>query len=106
MIQGFRNGESEQVWAGILSPRLPGNIQATALRKLRMLNGAKLLCDLAVPPNNRLEALKGSRSGQHSIRINHQWWICLVGRKADHVTSRSSITIEELPNPTPGEMLQ
>lgn len=78
MIQSFRDGETELVWSGRVSRRLPGDIQVTALRKLRMLNGAKALADLAVPPNNRLEALKGSRSGQHSIRINRQWRLCFV----------------------------
>ncbi|MGH7154707.1 MAG: type II toxin-antitoxin system RelE/ParE family toxin [Acetobacteraceae bacterium] len=52
-----------------------------------MLNNAKLLADLAVPPHNRLEALKGGRSGQHGIRINQQWRICFVWTPggADHV---------------------
>jgi proteic killer suppression protein len=57
---------------------LPQDIQQTALRKPRMLNNARVLSDLAVPPNNRLEALKGRRAGQHSIRINQQWRICFV----------------------------
>jgi len=48
------------------------------LRKLRVMNNAKLLRDLAVPPNNHLEALKGDRLGQHCIRINQQWRICFV----------------------------
>jgi proteic killer suppression protein len=47
-------------------------------RKLRLLNNAKQLDDLRVPPGNRLEALKGNRVGQHSIRINDQWRICFV----------------------------
>ena len=49
-----------------------------ARRKLRMLNNAQSLDDLRVPPANRLEALKGKRKGQHSIRINDQWRICFV----------------------------
>lgn len=53
-------------------------MQAVALRKLRMLNQARVLADLRVPPGNRLEALKGNRAGQHSIRINGQWRICFV----------------------------
>jgi proteic killer suppression protein len=57
---------------------LPQDIQATALRKLRILNNAKILRDLAVPPNNRLEVLKGDRTGQRSIRVNQEWRICFV----------------------------
>lgn len=49
-----------------------------ALRKLRLLNQARSLTDLRVPPGNRLEALKGNLEGQHSIRINDQWRICFV----------------------------
>jgi proteic killer suppression protein len=51
-------------------------MQDKVLIKLRMLNQARLLDDLRVPPRNRLEALKGDRKGQHSIRINDQWRIC------------------------------
>jgi proteic killer suppression protein len=51
------------------------------LRKLRLINNAKRLDDLRVPPGNRLEALKGERYGQHSIRINDQWRICFVWRE-------------------------
>ena len=76
MIKSFRSVEAERVWQGEFSRKLPSDIQATALRKLRMLNNARALRDLAVPPNNRLEALKGDRKGQHSIRINDQWPIC------------------------------
>jgi proteic killer suppression protein len=57
---------------------LPSDIQATALRKLRLLNAAQRLNDLRVPPGNRLELLTGNRAGQHSIRINDQWRICFV----------------------------
>jgi proteic killer suppression protein len=53
-------------------------MQATALRKLRLLNQARALSDLRVPPGNRLEALKGDRAGEYSIRINDQWRICFV----------------------------
>ena len=53
-------------------------MQAVALRKLRLLNQARLLGDLRVPPGNRLEGLKGERAGQYSIRINDQWRICFV----------------------------
>lgn len=53
-------------------------IEAAAMRKLAMLHRAAVLGDLMVPPGNRLEALKGERAGQHSIRINDQWRICFV----------------------------
>jgi toxin HigB-1 len=76
MIRSFRSAEAERIWRGDVSRRLPIDIQATALRKLRMLNNAGVLRDLAIPPNNRLEALKHDRKGQHSIRINDQWRIC------------------------------
>ena len=52
------------------------NLQRTALRKLTMLDAAEVLDDLRVPPGNKLEALKGDRKGQHSIRLNDQWRIC------------------------------
>ena len=76
MIVGFGDRETERVWNGRRSGKLPGDIQDTALRKLRMLDAADRLDDLRVPPGNRLEALRGSRAGQHSIRINDQWRIC------------------------------
>jgi proteic killer suppression protein len=66
-----------------MSPRLPNNIQAVARRKLRMLSNAKTLDDLRIPPANRLEALKGKRKGQHSIRINEQWRICFAWSNGD-----------------------
>ena len=76
LITGFRSQATEQVWRGLRSHRLPENIQRTARRKLRYLDAAGRLEDLQVPPGNRLEALKGDRGGQHSIRINRQWRIC------------------------------
>jgi proteic killer suppression protein len=78
MIVEFHCKETESVWRGVFSRKLPQDIQKTALRKLRMLNSAKRLDDLAVPPGNQLEALKQDRAGQHSIRINDQWRICFV----------------------------
>ncbi len=56
--------------------KLPRDIQQVIRRKLRMLNNAKALNDLRIPPSNRLELLKGNRKGQYSIRINKQWRIC------------------------------
>jgi len=78
MIKSFRCRETEKIWWGEVSTKLPRDIQDIARRKLRMLNNALALNDLRVPPANRLEALKGSRSGQYSIRINSQWRICFV----------------------------
>jgi proteic killer suppression protein len=78
MIQSFADPETELIWSGRRSRRLPPDIQNVALRKLRLLNQAKVLNDLRVPPGNRLEALKADRSGQHSIRINDQWRICFI----------------------------
>jgi proteic killer suppression protein len=80
MIVNFRDDETATIWAGRRSRRLPRDIQAVALRKLRLLNNARRLADLGVPPANRLETLKGERRGQHSIRINDQWRICFVWR--------------------------
>jgi toxin HigB-1 len=76
MIVGFASHETELIWSGRRSRKLPSDIQSIALRKLRMLNQARVLGDLRIPPANRLEALRGSRAGQHSIRINDQWRIC------------------------------
>ena len=76
MIRNFSDKEVEKVWSGAFSRRLPNVIQLVARRKLRMLNNAASLDDLRAPPANRLEALKGDRKGQHSIRINDQWRIC------------------------------
>ena len=78
MITTFKCDETYKIWLGNLSRKLPRDIQDVARRKLRMLNNAKQLTDLKIPPNNCLEALKGKRKGQYSIRINKQWRICFV----------------------------
>lgn len=78
MIIGFACSETEKVWRGEVSRKLPREIQQVALRKLFMLDKAQTLNDLRIPPANRLEALKDDRKGQHSIRINDQWRICFV----------------------------
>jgi proteic killer suppression protein len=83
MIKSFRSRETEKIWDGTRSKRLPQGIQQIARRKLRMLNNARSLNDLRVPPANRLEALRGKRKGQHSIRINGQWRICFVWMDGD-----------------------
>jgi proteic killer suppression protein len=75
MIVGFGDGETEKIWNGERSRRLPGDIQAIALRKLRLIEAAGRVDDLRVPPGNRLEKLRGKRAEQWSIRINDQWRI-------------------------------
>jgi len=81
MIQSFADGEDALIGSGRRSRRLPFEIQAAALRKLRLLNQAKVLGDLRAPPGNRLEALRDARAGQYSIRINDQWRICFAWRE-------------------------
>ena len=83
MIRPFGSPETEKIFALQRSRKLPSDIQQVALRKLRMLNNARTLQDLRSPPANRLEKLRGDRSGQHSIRINDQWRICFVWRDSD-----------------------
>ncbi|HEO65361.1 MAG TPA: type II toxin-antitoxin system RelE/ParE family toxin [Spirochaetes bacterium] len=83
MIRGFKEKEAEKIWHGTFSRHLPRNIQSIVRRKLRMLNHSSTLNDLRIPPSNHLEALKGSRKGQHSIRVNDQWRICFVWSKGD-----------------------
>jgi toxin HigB-1 len=78
MIRSFADKETDRVWNGQRSRKLPPDIQNRALSKLRMLNRAKSLEDLRSPPSNRLHALTGKRAGQHSISINAQWRICFV----------------------------
>ncbi len=78
MIIGFACRETEKIWRGEVSRKLPREIQQVALRKLFMLDKAQTLNDLRIPPSNRLEALKDDRKGQHSMRINDQWRICFV----------------------------
>ena len=78
VIQDFRCKETEKIWKGKGSRRFPADIQRVTLRKLTQLSAAEKLDDMRVPPGNRLEALKGNRSGWHSIRINDQWRICFI----------------------------
>jgi proteic killer suppression protein len=76
MIRSFKDKEAEKIFKRGRSSKLPEVLQRVALLKLRMLNRAANSNDLRVPPANRLEKLKGDRSGQHSIRINDRWRIC------------------------------
>jgi proteic killer suppression protein len=83
MIKSFRDKETEKVFKRVVSRKLPMDIQQTALRKLRMINNARDLQDLELPPGNRLEKLKGDRKGQHSIRIKDQWRVCFIWKHGD-----------------------
>ena len=76
MIGSFKSKETEKIWKGIISNKLPIEIQERARRKLRIINNSVTLNDLRIPPSNKLEQLKGNRKDQYSIRINDQWRIC------------------------------
>jgi toxin HigB-1 len=75
MILSFASKETEKIWNGERSVKLPGEIQDIARRKLRMLNNSHNLTDIRIPPSNRLEKLAGSYKDHYSIRINDQWRI-------------------------------
>ena len=75
MIRSFRCRDTARLWRGQTSRKFPGDIQ-NRLRKLRQLDAALTISDLRNPPGNQLEALKGDRKGQWSIRINDQWRVC------------------------------
>lgn len=83
MIRSFGSRETQALASRMPVRRLPKDILRVALRKLRMLNQARTLQDLRVPPGNRLEQLRGARAGQHSIRINDQWRICFRWEEGD-----------------------
>ena len=80
MIHSFLCGETEQLFNSRLVARFR-NMERVARRKLLQLHAATELPSLRIPPGNQLEALKGDRKGQHSIRINDQWRICFVWRE-------------------------
>lgn len=84
MIESFACAETQKIFGRQVSRRLPIDIQRTARRKLLQLHAATHLQDLRVPPGNRLESLKGSRAGQHSIRVNDQWRICFRWDSSAH----------------------
>ena len=83
MIRSFRCKETERIWQGQRSRKFPGEMQDRALRKLRQLDASTTLDDLRNPPGNRLEALRGDRKGQWSLRINDQWRICFAWQECD-----------------------
>ena len=81
MIRSFADRDAEALFHGRFARRLAHDVQRVAQRKLLQLHQAGELRDLAAPPGNRLEALRGNRAGQHSIRVNDQWRICFVWRE-------------------------
>ena len=83
MIKSFANKHTAALFAGHEIRGVPRDLQRRARMKMQMLDAAKRLDDLRVPPGNRLEILKGDRAGQHSIRINDRWRICFVWRRAE-----------------------
>lgn len=87
MIKNFKCKETQKIFNGSFSKKLPHDIQKIAFRKLLMLNASLHLSDLKTPPNNKLEALTNDRKGQYSIRINDQFRICFywVDNDAENV---------------------
>jgi proteic killer suppression protein len=78
MIVDFGDKETEKNWQGIVSKKLPREIQDIARRKLRMINNSLDILDLRIPPANRLEKLKGNLSEYYSIRINNKWRVIFI----------------------------
>jgi proteic killer suppression protein len=80
VIQGYCDRRTQQLAEGQAIRGLPADIQRRAKMRLDRVAAAVSLDDLRVPPSHRLEALRGDRAGQHSIRINDQWRLCFVWR--------------------------
>jgi toxin HigB-1 len=76
MIRSFNDKATAAVFQGEVVRSLPIEVQPVALRKLVMIDSAKNVLDLRLPPGNRLERLQGTRQGQYSVRVNSQWRIC------------------------------
>ena len=87
MIRSFRDKQTAAVFDGYRVRALSAEVQEVARRMLKAIDAAGSVDDLRIPPGNRLEMLKGSRKGQHSIRINDQWRICFrwIGKEAHDV---------------------
>lgn len=83
VIKSFADKDTEKLWKRERGRSIPAEIHRRALKKLLMINAAETIQDLRFPPSNHLEALKGDRKGQHSIRINDQFRICFVWRGSD-----------------------
>jgi toxin HigB-1 len=84
MIRSFADKESERFFQTEKSNRIPSDILRRAFGKLALIDSAKALNDLRMPPGNRLEALTGDRAGQHSIRINEKWRVCFRWNEGAH----------------------
>jgi proteic killer suppression protein len=80
VITSFKDKTTEAIWRGTVAKGFPADLVRRAQVKLAAINTAVSLTDLRAPPSNHLEALRGDRAGQHSIRINDQWRICFVWR--------------------------
>jgi len=83
VIKSFRDSETGRLWSEERSRRIPADLRRTALKKLQVLNAAGSLGDLAVPPGNRLERLRGDREGRYSIRINDRYRLCFDWKDGD-----------------------
>ena len=83
MIKSFRNAAAEAAWHRRFIKGVPDDILKIANRKLTQIQNARDLNDLRIPPGDRLEALSGSRKGQHSMRINDQWRVCFRWQDGD-----------------------
>jgi toxin HigB-1 len=83
VIESFKCKETQRIWNGCRSKNLPDDIHNRALRKLRQIDSAQTITDLRNPPGNNLEALRGDRKGQYSIRITRQWRICFIWDKGN-----------------------
>lgn len=83
MIKSFKCKETEKLFYGRFSAKLPQDIQRLAVFKLKIINAASILETLRVPPSNHLEALHHDREGQHSIRINKQGRICFIWKDSN-----------------------
>lgn len=85
MITSFGDPETEKIWEGLRSKKLPQTIQQIARRKLRMINAAQNINDLRVPPANHLEKLSGDLKGYYSIRVNIQWRIAFIWKEGQAI---------------------
>lgn len=83
MIKSFKTKETEKIWNGEFSKKLPAEIQQLARRKLRMINNSTDINDLKIPPSNRLEKLSGALKNNFSIRINIKWRIVFEWRNSN-----------------------
>lgn len=78
MIKNFKCNETQKIWYGFFSKKLPNQIQSVARRKLRMIAAVPRVESLKVPPANHLKILKGEKLDRYSIRVNDQWRICFT----------------------------